>query len=169
MCRKCRFIFMLCVCMAYLSCANVSADGKPNAYILEENSEDTVMEDGYTEYEASVLLEDEAYIEYGEMTKDKARNGSAGSFQWSAKPKVRIFGLTMQLKKGDQVKISAKSTPADKSIEIGFKKPDGKYQYVVGRKAFKHTFKAKQNGKYTFFVRNISDTTVNVSGEFCKK
>ncbi len=167
--RKSRFVLALCICMAYLSCVNVLADVEPNAYVLEEDRESTVMEDGYTEYEAFVLPEDEAYIEYGEMTKDYARSGGADSFQWSAKPKVRILGLTIQLKKDEQIKVEAKSTPADKSIEIGFKKPDGKYQYVVGRKSINHIFKAKQDGKYTFFVRNISDTTVSVSGKIRKQ
>ncbi len=167
--RKGRFVLVLCVCMAYLSCVNVLADVKSDVYVSAENSEGKVMEDGYTEYEASVLPADEAYIEYGEMTKSNARIGGADSFQWSAKPKVRIFGLIIQLKKGEQVKITAKSTPVDKSIEIGFKKPDGKYQYVVGRNIINHTFKAKQDGKYTFFVRNISDTTVSVSGKIRKQ
>ena len=119
--RKGRFVLVLCVCMAYLSCVNVLADVKSDVYVSAENSEGKVMEDGYTEYEASVLPADEAYIEYGEMTKSNARIGGADSFQWSAKPKVRIFGLIIQLKKGELVEVNAKSTPADKSIEIGFK------------------------------------------------
>lgn len=167
--RKSRFVLVLCVCMAYLSCVNVLADVKPNAYVLAENCESTVMEDGYTEYEASVLPKDEEYIEYEEMAGDYAKIGDRTSFQFSVNPKVRKFGLTIQLKKGELVEVNAKSTPADKSIEIGLKKPDGKYQYVVGRNIINHAFKAKQDGKYTFFVRNISDTTVSVSGKIRKQ
>ena len=103
------------------------------------------------------------------MSVDYAKIGDRTSFQFSVNPKVRKFGLTIQLKKGELVEVNAKSTPADKSIEIGLKKPDGKYQYVVGRNIINHAFKAKQDGKYTFFVRNISDTMVSVSGKIRKQ
>lgn len=51
--RKSRFVLVLCVCMAYLSCGNVLADVKPNAYVLAENCENKKRMGGWN---ISILL-----------------------------------------------------------------------------------------------------------------
>ena len=112
--RKSRFVLVLCVCMAYLSCVNVLADVKPNAYVLAENCESTVMEDGYTEYEAKVV--------------DKNDVDASNAFTFSSYGrKVKPYKTTAKVKKGYESTLKGKkttsSTAAGKLILWGYFTP----------------------------------------------
>ena len=88
---------------------------------------------------------------------------------------VEPYGLTLNIKwdvpadttymtsgftesEGDQVSILVTSDPDDITYQTGIKDPNQIMRYVEGEGVISHTFDIEINGRYYFFVTNLSET-----------
>ncbi|MCI6714336.1 MAG: hypothetical protein MR523_05250, partial [Lachnospiraceae bacterium] len=59
---------------------------------------------------------------------------------------------------GDQVAIAVSADPDDITYQTGIKDPNQIMRYVEGEGVIGHTFDIEINGRYYFFVTNLSET-----------
>ena len=88
---------------------------------------------------------------------------------------VEPYGLTLNIKwdvpadttymtsgftesEGDQVAIAVSADPDDITYQTGIKDPNQIMRYVEGEGVISHTFDIEINGRYYFFVTNLSET-----------
>lgn len=71
---------------------------------------------------------------------------------------------TLSLQKDDDVYVSLKITPTDKTVQYGLIDKNGNTSYVSGKGKCHNTFTAKKTGIYRVYIKNSGDESVEVSG-----
>lgn len=77
---------------------------------------------------------------------------------WTVKPGKIYMSGGFSEEEGDQVKIVVVGEPADMTFWTGIKDPDNIMNCVEGNDIVEYTFDIEINGRYYFFVKNLSET-----------
>ena len=75
-----------------------------------------------------------------------------------------FFGRWQEMKKGDQIMASAKCSDSSIVYRIGIKDSDGGLTYAEGSGSLSHIFTIESDGKYTVYVENRSNKSMQVTG-----
>lgn len=103
--------------------------------------------------EIDLTLEDEPVPMGTEVTLNRTINAN-----------TRVLYRWQEMKEEDQIVISAKCSDSNIVYRIGIKDADENLTYVEGKGNMTHVFTIESDGKYTAYVENRSNKSMNVTG-----
>lgn len=77
-------------------------------------------------------------------------------------PGQTLITGVLTLEVGEKVNITSYGNPENKSYDIGIMSMSGDTKYVTGTADQQHQFTIEKDGKYSIFVRNESDVTMDI-------
>lgn len=151
------------VCLASIEAADVAAEVSRRTEVM--------MKDDYVELEdqvATALMDEGVAIRYAADQADVESLLSDGraDISWQITPGVKMVGGTFFAEKGQWVSVSMEVEPAGKQVQVGLMDTSGDSVYVTGSGDIRHVFNISKSGNYKFFVRNISNAPIYISGGY---
>lgn len=84
--------------------------------------------------------------------------GHVFNVQWHVPADTTYMTSGFRESEGDEVSVLVAGTPEDITFQTGIKDPNELMRYVEGEDVVLHTFDIEINGRYYFFVTNLSET-----------
>lgn len=91
---------------------------------------------------------------------------SRNTFNWRVNSKTKVHGPYFECLTGDVVTVIANVVPSNVSVKIGIEDSSGTKRYINGSGSVNYAFEINDDDDYFFFVENISDTSVTVTGSY---
>ena len=135
---------------AYKGIAQKTSEKTPE--VLQENVDEQAFEEICRAYDLDpnkvVMIGDDSVEPYG-LTFD---------VEWHVPADTTYMTSGFNESVGDQVSIMVATDPDDMTYQTGIKDPNQIMHYVEGEGVIMHTFDIEIDGRYYFFVCNLSET-----------
>lgn len=88
------------------------------------------------------------------------------SFNWTMDSGIRYISGTFYVKSGQNIVVSASTTPASSTFWLGIMDSSGKVRYIQGSGSLSYTFPIDKSSNYRVIIQNQSSVSITSSGSY---